>query len=198
MAKTRSKGIFCLEGNWDSDLRTRESVGPLLELLEGSRSLPVRYIRRDIGTVGELEYYLGKWTQKRYEPFPILYLGFHGAPGLIEIGQGKDEQVELEWLQDRLTGACKRRIIHFGSCETLATGPGRLRQFLGQTEALAICGYRASVNWMLSAAFELILMYELQFNALTRAGMAAVQRRIKQKAGRLADQLEFQMVFSSK
>ena len=55
-----------------------------------------------------------------------------------------------------LEGACKKRIIHFGSCGTLDIHGNRVRSFLQRTGALAVCGYKSEVDWMLSAAFEII------------------------------------------
>lgn len=196
MAKERGKGVFCLEGDWAPDLRYRATVGPVLELLDRSSFPRVRHIRRDIGTFAEFEYYLGKWTQKRYEAYPILYLGFHGAPGVLHVGDRRHGPVTLDWLEERLAGKCRNRVIHFGSCGTLATHGNRLRRFLQKTGALALCGYREDVDWMLSAAFELILLYEFQFNALTRTGMAAVNRRVRREAANLARDLKFRMVIA--
>lgn len=196
MPSQKVRGVFCLEGDWDPDLRQHATVGPVLELLDRSGSPAVPHIRRDVGTVEELEYYLKKWIQRRYVTYPILYLGFHGGPGILHVGDRRKGPVTLDWIEERLEGACKGRIIHFGACGTLAIHGSRLRRFLERTGALATCGYKADVDWMLSAAFEIILLYEFQFNALTRAGMAAVNRRIRREAANLARDLKFRMVIA--
>ena len=189
-----SKGIFCLEGDWYLDLRSRTSVRPVLELLEKSNHPAVPYIRRDVGTLPEFEYYLRKWTQRKYARYPILYLGFHGDPGALYVGEKRNKPVDFAWLEERLQGKCKGRVIHFGSCGTMAKHGNRVRHFLERTDALAVCGYKVDVDWMLSAAFEIILLSGLQENAFTRAGLAAVQRRIKKQAPTLARDLQFRMV----
>jgi len=196
MPNNRVKGVFCLEGDWDPDLRRYATVGPVLDLLDRSSSLAVPHIRRDVGTVEELEYYLRKWSQRRYDPYGILYLGFHGGPGILHVGDRRKGPVTLAWLEERLAGACKGRVIHFGSCGTLAVHGNRLRSFLLRTGALAICGYREDVDWMLSCAFDLILLYQFQFNAPTRAGMAAVERRVRRGATALARDLGFRMMIA--
>ncbi len=104
--------------------------------------------------------------------------------------------MNLRELEERLEGACKKRIIHFGSCGTLDIHGNRVRSFLQRTGALAVCGYKSEVDWMLSAAFEIILFYELQFNALTKAGMAAVRKRVRGQAHNLAKKLKFRMVIA--
>lgn len=196
MADPAVKGIFCLEGDWEPDLRSRSSVGPILELLEKSNYLPVPYIRRDVVTHAEFEHYLGKWKQRKYDRYPILYLGFHGFPGKLRLRTGQGAEVDLEWLEARLGGACKKRIIHFGSCGTLNIHGNRIRSFLKRTGALAVCGYRSDVDWMLSAAFEIVLLSGFQENTLTRQGMGAVKRRVRSQATRLVRDLEFRMVIA--
>ena len=196
MANSTVKGVFCLEGDWEKDLKSRTSIGPLLELLEKSGYPSVPYIRRDVGTLTEFDYYLGRWTLKKYNPYPILYLGFHGSPGRLHVGHGAGSGIDLKELEERLEGKCKKRIVHFGSCGTLDIHGTRIRNFIKRTGALAVCGYKSEVDWMLSAAFEIILFYELQYNALTRSSMVAVRRRVRSQASKLARQLKFRMMIA--
>ena len=44
MTTSGVKGVFCLEGNWEKDLKSRTSMGPVLELLEKSGYPSVPYI----------------------------------------------------------------------------------------------------------------------------------------------------------
>ena len=171
-------------------------MGPILELLETSGYPSVPFIRRDVGTLTEFDYYLGRWALKKYDRYPILYLGFHGSPGILHVGHGSKGDVDLKRLEERLAGACAKRIIHFGSCGTLNIHGNRVRSFLQRTGALAVCGYKSEVDWMLSAAFEIILFYELQYNALTKGGMAAVEKRVRAQAFNLARDLKFRMVIA--
>jgi hypothetical protein len=197
MSTSAAKGVFCLEGNWEGDLKSRTSMGPVLELLEKSGYPSVPYIYRDVGTLTEFDYYIGRWTLKKYDRYPILYLGFHGTPGALRVGYGKDRGITLAELQERLEGKCRKRIIHFGSCGTLNIHGARIRNFIKRTGALAVFGYRSEVDWMISAAFEIILFYELQYNTLTRQGMEAVRRRVHAQASDLARKLDFRMVIAS-
>jgi hypothetical protein len=194
MGSFKHKGVFCLEGDWGTDLKGRTTVTPVLELLERSHYPAIRSIRRDVATPGELEYYLDRWRLKKYDDYPILYLGFHGDPGTVFMRAGKKEPVELEWLGERLEGACKGRIVHFGSCGTMAVHGNRLNRFMEQTKALAVCGYRVDVDWIQSAAFELVLLSALQFNTFTKVGLAAAERQVRRDAGSLAKLLKFRMV----
>ena len=194
MGSFQHKGVFCLEGDWEKDLKGRTTVRPFLELLERSHYPAIRSIHRDVATQGELEHYLKKWRLKKYDAYPILYLGFHGDPGTVFMRAGKKEPVELEWLGERLEGSCKGRLIHFGSCGTLGAHASRLSRFLAQTGAVAMSGYKTDVDWIQSAAFELLLLSAFQFNTFTRSGVAAVERSVRADAGKLAKVLKFRMV----
>ncbi len=80
----QTKGIFCIEGMWSQDLRTPSSVEPLLDLLDLNASID--YIHVDVATVEEFELFIGKWMQKRYDRYPILYLATHGSASELQIG----------------------------------------------------------------------------------------------------------------
>ena len=122
MTKTR-KGVFCLEGEWDSDMRKRSSVEPLLQLIRSEQGHP--YIFRDVGTLEELHFYLKRWLQ--YRSYRILYLAFHGKPEKICLG---DKEVDLDSLEPELSGCCRDRVIVFASCSTLDLHGNRLNGFL--------------------------------------------------------------------
>ena len=192
MSKPTTKGIFCLEGDWDGDLRSKRSIQPILDLLGKSNDPTVLSIRRDIGTIPELEHYLKKWTQQRYRQYPVLYLAFHGDPGVLYVGD-HHKYVDLDWIEERLAGHCQGRVIHFGSCGTMATHGRRLQTFMKRTGVLAVCGYKVTVDWMLSTAFEIILLSAFQNNALTRSGVRAVHNRIKKEAAGLTRELSFRL-----
>ena len=194
MAPRTGKGIFCLEGDWETDLKSLTTVGPILELLEKSHTPRVRYIRRDIATSVEFEHYLHKWIQRRYAAYPILYLAFHGFEGGIHLSERRGPDITLAWLEERLAGKCKGRVILFGSCETMKPRENLLRPFLEKTGALAVCGYKVEVDWMRSAAFELLLLSAFQHCPFTPKGMEAVDSIIRQDASALVRHLQFKMV----
>ncbi|WP_127783642.1 DUF6642 family protein [Rhodococcus sp. X156] len=147
-------GIFCLEGEWDGDLRRRDSVLPLLDLLE--RLGHARSIHRDVATREEFDYYLDKWCQRRYASYDVLYLASHGSSG--GIGLGGEASVEIEEIAEQIAGRAEGRIIYFGSCLTLAGEPKQLTDFVKRTGARAAVGYTKEVAWLEGAAFELLLL----------------------------------------
>ena len=107
-----AKGIFCLEGIWDNDLRKRSTVEPILLLLKQRLGIP--YIHRDCATVHEFEFYLSKFIQATYKKYPILYLAFHGKEGSIMFN-GR-ESYSLDEMSDSLKGKCKKTVIIIFPC----------------------------------------------------------------------------------
>jgi hypothetical protein len=185
--RKQTKGIFCLEGLWDSDLRDTSTVRPLLELLRLNAN--VEYIHREYATREEFELYVRKWTLKRYDAYPILYLASHGAESGIEIG---GELYPLDDLGVLLEDRCANRVILFASCSTLNIDKRHLRDFLERTKALAVAGYKVDVGWMRATAFELLLLYNMQLGEFSGRGIGAIEKKAR-AVGREFRDLDFRM-----
>lgn len=169
----KTKGIFCLEGIWDSDLSQPSTVSPILELLRLNMKIP--YIHKDFATEEELEYYLKKWVQKRYSKYPILYLACHGKKSALQLDRST---YGLDQIADHLEGQCRNRIIVFASCCTLGVDKRHIKRFLKRTGALAVCGYKFYVDWLKSTAFELLLLSAMQDNEFSGRGIRAIEERV--------------------
>jgi len=190
--RDQNKGIFCLEGLWDSDLRVSSTVRPMLELLRLHEGL--EYIHREHATKEEFEFYLKKWTQKNYDAYPILYLTSHGHAGGIELG---GEFYSLEDMTELLTDKCSNRVIMLSSCTTLQIPMDRLTHLLEKTGALFVCGYRVDVDWMRSLAFELLLFSSIQNNEFSFRGVPAMHDEAT-KLGKSFKDLEVRFVTAMK
>ncbi len=92
--RRKSKGIFCLEGDWWGNLTRSSTVKPVLKLLSQAADEPVPYIHRDVGTLSELEHYLRRWSQKSFASYSILYLAFHGTEGAIWVGDRRRNEAK--------------------------------------------------------------------------------------------------------
>lgn len=193
--KDQKKGVFCLEGPWWG-VKDRSSVEPVLRLLETHADSRVPYLHFDVGTREELDFYLKKWTGASFrETHPILYLAFHGETGEIRVGEGRGASVTLDDLTERLEDRCKGRIIHFGSCYTAAAHGRELKKFLARTEALAVCGYKEEVNWLESAAFDMLVLGRLQdASFLQVSSVEKFDRELKSTASGLYRRLGFRML----
>jgi len=183
-----AKGIFCLEGLWDNDLKRKSTVQPILNMLEVNSGVP--YIHQDVATVEELEFYLSRWKQTRYRNFPILYLAFHGEIEALLIGK---YEYTLDRLSSLLNESCRNSIIMLASCSTLKTDVRNINRFLKKTRALAICGYKSKVNWMLAAAFELLVLASLQDTDFSGRGVRAIERQVRNFSNQFSE-LDFTIV----
>ena len=150
MTKHTSTGVFCIEGAWEPSLRDRSSVLPLFELLENLGE--ATYVRRDAITREELRSCVERWPDVQYDPFPVLFLAFHGEPRMVRLGR---HDLDLGELGDVLEGRCQDRIIHFDSCQVLDIPFGEIEAFRVKTGAKAVTGYAEKVGWIDSAAFTL-------------------------------------------
>jgi hypothetical protein len=196
--RVKPKGVFCIEGDWWGKVHRQSSVRPALELLHQWDPYYIPFVHRDVATRQEFEYYVRKWRQKGTRKYPILYLAFHGDPGVLYVGDGRASRnrVSLDDVADLLDAACAGRIIHFGSCGTLDLHGHRLNGFLKRTHALAICGFCDSILWLDSTAFDLHVFAAMQLNALTRSGARAMNTRIRSQHRSLAKRLGFRMIIN--
>lgn len=187
MPRKQTPGIFCLEGAWDPKLTDPSTVRPLLELLAGRKE--IKFIHKDVATVNELQHYLNKWLQTQYESFSVGFLAFHGTRGKLSLGR---RQVTLEMLAEFIGGRGSGRILHFSSCSTLDTDEeDEIRQFLKRTKLKAVCGYRSDVEWLESAAFEVLLVEALAYYRR----VDAVSNFLWKDYPNLCKRLDFRMVW---
>ena len=183
------KGIYSLECHWFGH-RDRTSIEPILQLLQTMHGLKVPYLHHRTATREEFHYHLKKW--KTYKSYPILHLGFHGESEAIIVGE-RNNRVTLDDLERSLRDACKGRIIHFGSCSTLDIHGNRLNTFLKKTKALAVCGYKTDVNWLASAAMDLLVLGLFQEVAERRTSIDKLKKLLDESAPGLQDTLGFRI-----
>jgi len=180
-------GILCVEGDWDEGLRRRRSLTPVLDLLKSQWNIP--YIHRTASTRDEFHRVMTEWLKSKYQSFPILYLGVHGAPGAIHIGSDK---VPLRDLHE-FAGKGRGRIIHFGSCETLSAPHKELSHFLSRTRFTAICGFKTEVDWLHSSALEILILDLLSSRRISPRSVRSFQTQLDAMAGTLVKSLGFKV-----
>ena len=149
-------GIFCFEGDWGNRLDDTTSVRPLLETM--NRVVGVNYIHRRIGTKSELYYYVDRWLDDDLAAYRVGHFAFHGEDSALCVN---DERVTLRGLGRKIGNRAEGRIIYFDACDTLNVDDSELDGFLSNTGADAVIGNAANVDWMESAAFDLLLFYAL-------------------------------------
>lgn len=178
-------GIFCLEGDWTSHLGDRTSVEPQLRMLEHMR-VAKDVIHRDVATRAELEHYLSKWLQKKYQDYRLGYFAFHGDPGCLNLGK---DQIKLIELADLMRGRAEGRVLYFGSCRTLAASDKELKSFCQVTGVRAIVGYTRDIDWLESASFDFLLLPKL----LTAKYMKPIYTGLREDHPRFARGLGLRM-----
>jgi hypothetical protein len=189
VAKPKNKHIFCIEGNWDPDLSVKSTVRPMLELLDATEG--VKFVHRDAATPEEFEFLVGKWRQKSYAAYRILYLAFHGYEGRLSIYGSKE--MSLDDLAGLLERQCYGRVIYLGACSVLRLGSAGISAFLNRTGAQAVCGYTKDVDWTASTALDLLVMSTLQERSFDRSGLLKARAEVRRDEGRLVRKLGFRM-----
>ena len=192
--KRETHGIFCLEGDWWDDFNRTSTVKPVLKLLAQGVGPSVPFVHRDVATLEEFKHYCERWSRKGTGKFPILYLAFHGGPAELFIGRGRrDARVTLDELAEFLGDDLRGRLIHFGSCETLATDRRNIARFLKRTGAVAVTGFKREVDWLYSSVFDVLLFEVLLRFSLTTKGARAAKQRMLGEHGKMCKELQFRM-----
>lgn len=154
-ARSHKKNIACVESLWDGNIESRLSVVPLLEL--ASRVDDVKFSYLTCNTEEELKYNLNKLKKRR--GYGILYLSCHGRPGELVLDQ---TSVEVEKLSQYMGDGFANWVVHFGSCATINIPHARISRFIASTKVSMAMGYRTDVDWIDSAAVDLLLFDWLQ------------------------------------
>ncbi len=152
LPRERPLGIFCVEGAWSPKLTSKASVRDLLELLQKMDGIP--FIHHPVDTVEGLLDALRRWKQKQYARYSLGYLAFHGEPGRIQVGR---RSVSLGELGEALRGSSEK-ILYFGSCSVLRVPGHDLDAFCDLSGSPCIIGFTQDVDWLESAALDLILL----------------------------------------
>lgn len=149
--------IFCLEGDWDNNLKNKSSILPALELLEINNG--IQSIYRTCSTYEEFKNRLNiLFSDERiYKSYDIIYLAFHGKTNKIFIGES---EITLDVIANDFKGKFKNKIIHFGSCKTLSIDEEKAQKLIKETNALAISGYQSNVKFISSTVFD-VLFFEV-------------------------------------
>jgi hypothetical protein len=185
-----------LETDWWNDFNSSSTVKPVLKLLSQGVRVQVPFVHRDIGTREEFEHYCRKWRQSSCSKYPILYLAFHGEPGCILVGDGRrsDHKVTLDELADLLGSGLNGRMVHFGSCATLALDARHIQRFLKKTGIVAAAGYREWIDWLYSSVFDVIFMETVLRYPISLDGARRIAEAIRTEHGPMSRTLDFRMV----
>lgn len=171
MGRNRPLGIFCVEGDWSSSLTARASVRELLQILENVAGID--YVHHHVDSPEGLFDILRRWSQKRYARYGLGYFAFHGRPGSIQIGR---QLVSLDQLGDAMQNALAGKIVYFGSCSVLRAPTPQLDAFCAVTGSPCVVGFTREVDWVASAALDLILLQAIAVKRDADAAKEGLER----------------------
>ena len=185
---TEKHGIFCIEGEWESNLQDQTSTRPLIEFLANSDN-HITPIYRRVATIESFSYFAARWN--KYPKHTVGYFTFHGEKGSLCLGA---ERLKLSALGERLAGSCKGKHIVFGSCRTLDVPNDQLIAFRKQTAARSVSGYKKNPHLIESSAFDLILMA----NLLHHDSPAKTESWLRKRCAGLMDEYGFVMDYRTR
>jgi len=156
--KTLKKKIFCIEGDWENDLRKKSSIVGILDLLHKVNN--VEYIQdRNCSTKQEFISRLNQFKESKYKTYNILYLAFHGSSSTIHLGS---ETIDLDEIQEILQDSLQGKIIYFGSCKTLKIKKEKINEFVDITKANCLVGYTKDIDFIEGTALDLLFFAKAQ------------------------------------
>lgn len=182
-------GIFCFEGDWSDKPSNQQSVEPVLRLLADCEY--AKYVHRNVATRSSLEHYLDRWLKADMRDYFIGSFAFHGSTGSLWLNS--KENITLQELGELMAGRCEGRILYFGSCATLAVADDELKQLCKVTGAKGVVGYTREVDFVESAAFELILLSDL----LLATNFKSSYTRLRRNHDELTRQLGLRMAHAT-
>ena len=146
--------IICLEAEWEYRYDKRNNkfslnTEPLLNWLRTFHGCDIVY--RHILNKQDLLYYLDYFAshKREFKKYDIIYIACHGWHHAISL-EGEDGHIDLCELKTMANGFFENRIIHFGSCKTLANTNEAIN-FKEYCGARLVSGYEISVDAMTSA-----------------------------------------------
>jgi len=159
-SKFKKKGIFCIEGDWNHNLKDKTSVKHTLEFLK--HSAKIENIYKNCSTEAQFEEYIKTSLQRGYKEYSIIYIAFHGASGSIDLGKRTKLGIDKIAKIINTNGDATDKIIHFGCCSTLDIPTYKLRRFLKETGAIAISGYTEKIDFVQSMCLDILYFNHCQ------------------------------------
>ena len=159
------KHIFALEGEWVSNMRRKDSIEPALKLLE--QVCDIKHVFRKVATIHDFRHYLKRTTNASLSKDSIIYLAFHGKPGLIQLGDSTE--ITVDEIAEEFPALFADKIVHFGSCSTLRMNEEELKEFKKISGARLVSGYTKDIDFIDSTILDVAYFNQLQY--LERVGV---------------------------
>lgn len=156
------KGIICFEAEWlfrKSSNKFNLNSEPLFHWLKEFYNCNVIY--RHILSKVDLSYYFDYFSTHKRESnrYDIVYIACHGSTHSISL-EGDEPDIDLLELAEMSNGFFEDKIVHFGSCKTMAN-QAKAEEFKRRTGARLVSGYKVNVDAMESAIADVAYFNEL-------------------------------------
>ena len=202
MSNEDHRRVYCIEGFYEYEGQEKEpSIKPMLAMLSqwGYWASPEH---KKCKTIVAANRFLGtKWNGSA--PGSVLFFATHGSPGEISLSDGQPpdgRSIGLGDLGSRLANRCEGRLVHFSSCCVLRDEKA-VDDFLRQTDAVGVSGYRADVGWaeaskpaLLSDLMLLNELWEADINFFNGRSLRPQLRRIEEDVQRRFGDCQFEIV----
>jgi hypothetical protein len=186
-SSTYDKHIFCIEGEWQPDLRRKDSIENALKFLENGSVKKIGHIHRHCSTVEEFNSRLSEYFKRRYQKYNIFYICFHGLPNSIKINH--KIHLGLDEIADFCEGKLKDKMVHFGSCETMNIDKSQITAFLEKTGALCVSGFKKEVPFIPATMLDMLFFEMSQYYKQ----LPALENAMKRNYRTLMKELDFVM-----
>lgn len=194
------KRICCVEGVYGYGGTDDEpSIRPMLELLSQWEYWP--HVWERCRTIEQAKLFLAeRWSQSDYGS--VLYVAAHGSEGSILLSDGESITLRCLARTDCLWGQCTGCYVHFSACNVFEDADA-VSDFLRETGAAAVSGYRTDVGWAESEKpalpCDLMLfnqLWEADVDRFDGRAAAAQLRTIEADLQRRFDDCQFSMVLA--
>ncbi len=142
MTANKNRRICCVEGFHEYG-GNEPTIKPMLELLKQWDYWP--YVYKKCKTIQQVKTFLRKdWSECTVDS--VLFFATHGEPGRITLSEGESISLGDLARDDCLWDQCQACHVHFSACDVLEY-KSAIEDFLRETGAAAVSGYRTDVGW---------------------------------------------------
>ena len=154
--------LFCLETEWTQskhDLKDKSTVLSLLTFLDDAIG-DFSYVFRQVATLDDFEFYIRHLEYPSYDSYDVVYLCFHGEPGVIQFADRSEYSLNDFAIKHK--SIFDGRTVIFDCCSTLKLNDDKVLDFKKLTGAKTVIGYRKKVDFIKSFVFEFWLLNALK------------------------------------
>jgi hypothetical protein len=186
--QSKRLGVYCLEGRWVEPLhRDRTSIRGLLDYLKSAGLIEFDHHRTR--SPRTLKARMIEWNEA-HPSYELGYFAGHGSSyGRLD-PRTRFRMLSLDQLAAPLAGQCAGRVVFLATCVT-ARNASQMTNFLETTGAIAVCGYRKSIEWTEAFAADTLIIDALARHRRSRIRPLPAFRDVERRHRWISDRLGF-------